>query len=498
MPTTVSGSYPAVNSDSDATINGLTVGKGGGASFYNTAVGAGVLAANTTGIINTAVGSTNGANATLSSNTTGNGNNAFGAAALGKNTTASQNNAFGYEALRENTTGANNVAIGGGALLANTTASGNTAVGYQAGYATTTTSNAVSAFGYQAMLSNTTGTGTAVGSNAYRSNTTGTAGVAVGLNALYNNTTGGSNTAVGQEALVSNTTASDNTAVGYQALYTNATGTAVTALGYKAGYASTGSVSVYVGFNCGVAATGSSNTFIGSGAGEAVTSGAKNTIVGRYNGNQGGLDIRTSSNYIVLSDGDGNPRAQWDNNGGGRTVASYQDFYAWGAINSTATRPFGIWSRFSGASPNNTTQSFLDCEDTTNVKAQIYSSGAYGSRPNSYGGLSDVKLKQDIVDASSQWNDIKSIKVRKFRFKDDPNSPLQIGVVAQEIEQTSAGLVYESNDYTTNEAGEKVETGEVTKSVKYSILYMKAIKALQEAMERIETLEAKVTALENK
>ena len=35
------------------------------------------------------------------------------------------------------------------------------------------------------------------------------------------------------------------------------------------------------------------------------------------------------------------------------------------------------------------------------------------------------------------------------------------------------------------------------KSVKYSILYMKAIKALQEAMERIETLEAKVTALEN-
>jgi hypothetical protein len=35
------------------------------------------------------------------------------------------------------------------------------------------------------------------------------------------------------------------------------------------------------------------------------------------------------------------------------------------------------------------------------------------------------------------------------------------------------------------------------KSVKYSILYMKAVKALQEAMERIETLEAKVTALEN-
>ena len=35
------------------------------------------------------------------------------------------------------------------------------------------------------------------------------------------------------------------------------------------------------------------------------------------------------------------------------------------------------------------------------------------------------------------------------------------------------------------------------KSVKYSVLYMKAVKALQEAMERIETLENKVKALED-
>ena len=47
------------------------------------------------------------------------------------------------------------------------------------------------------------------------------------------------------------------------------------------------------------------------------------------------------------------------------------------------------------------------------------------------------------------------------------------------------------------------DLGTVTKSVKYSVLYMKAVKALQEAMERIETLEAsnadllaRVTALE--
>ena len=53
MTTTVSGSYPAVNSDSDATINGLTVGKGGGAISDNTAVGYQAGNTNSTGSANT-------------------------------------------------------------------------------------------------------------------------------------------------------------------------------------------------------------------------------------------------------------------------------------------------------------------------------------------------------------------------------------------------------------------------------------------------------------
>ena len=44
---------------------------------------------------------------------------------------------------------------------------------------------------------------------------------------------------------------------------------------------------------------------------------------------------------------------------------------------------------------------------------------------------------------------------------------------------------------------EDINEGDMVKSVVYSIIYMKAIKALQEAMAKIETLESKVTALEN-
>jgi len=92
-------------------------------------------------------------------------------------------------------------------------------------------------------------------------------------------------------------------------------------LGRSAGYSSTGDNNTFVGYAAGNASTGVNNTFVGGynsslgGAGGDMTTGSKNTIIGSYTGNQGGLDIRTSSNYIVLSDGDGNPRARWDNNG---------------------------------------------------------------------------------------------------------------------------------------------------------------------------------------
>jgi hypothetical protein len=92
-------------------------------------------------------------------------------------------------------------------------------------------------------------------------------------------------------------------------LYNNTSATYNTALGYQAGFSnSTGNSNVFVGQASGYNTTSTQNVFVGQQAGYYVTSGQKNTILGRYNGNQGGLDIRTSSNNIVLSDGDGNPR----------------------------------------------------------------------------------------------------------------------------------------------------------------------------------------------
>jgi hypothetical protein len=153
--------------------------------------------------------------------------------------------------------------------------------------------------------------------------TLGTSNVRFGVNAGNSIIAGGNyNTVVGDEAGTAISTASSNTAVGYQAGYSNETGGGNTFIGNAAGLAvTTGGNNLLVGNSAGVAlTTGLSNTFVGaysnsgSGAcGGAMTTGSKNTIIGGYSGNQGGLDIRTTSNYIVLSDGDGNPRL-WSNN----------------------------------------------------------------------------------------------------------------------------------------------------------------------------------------
>jgi hypothetical protein len=139
---------------------------------------------------------------------------------------------------------------------------------------------------------------------------------------------------------------------------------------------------------------------------------------------------------------------------------------------------------------------FIGCYNDTAAAFRFYvaDSGNVTNTNGSYGTISDAKMKTDIVDAGSQWADIKALRFRKFKMKDDPSGLVQLGVVAQEVELTSPGLVDEHQD----RDAEGNDLGTTTKSVKTSVLLMKAAVALQEAMTRIETLEAKIADLEAK
>ena len=125
---------------------------------------------------------------------------------------------------------------------------------------------------------------------------------------------------------------------------------------------------------------------------------------------------------------------------------------------------------------------------TGTVSCFIWSNGNIQNTNNSYTAISDIKLKENVVDAGSQWADLKALRVRNYNLKEGQTHK-QIGLVAQEVELISPGLVGESPD----RDAEGNDLGTVTKSVNYSVLYMKAVKALQEAMERIEQLEQRLT-----
>jgi hypothetical protein len=133
-------------------------------------------------------------------------------------------------------------------------------------------------------------TNSVLGETALNSNTTGSTNTAIGYGALQLNTTGLSNTAIGHAALNYNTTSSWNTAVGVSALGLS-TGGQNTAIGYAALSNNT---------------TGVFNIAIGYTTGTSIVTGNYNTIIGNYAG------TAAMSNNIVLADGAGTIRYQWN------------------------------------------------------------------------------------------------------------------------------------------------------------------------------------------
>ena len=262
-PTVALDVVGSLKTTSDATINGLTIGSGGGNLDSNTALGASSLYTNSTGVNNTALGASS-----LYTNSTGANNTANGTDSLANNTTGANNTASGYQSLYSNTTGANNTANGVYSLESNTTGNYNTASGVNSLF-TNSTGNYNTASGYQSLYSNTTNNhNTASGSLSLYTNTDGGNNTASGYQALQSNTTGSNNTASGAQSLYSNSTGSNNTAIGSGSLYSNTTGTNNTAFGINSLQSNkTGSNNTAIGFLSNVSDITFTNcTSIGNGA----------------------------------------------------------------------------------------------------------------------------------------------------------------------------------------------------------------------------------------
>ena len=164
---------------------------------------------------------------------------------------------------------------------------------------------------------------------------------------------------------------------------------------------------------------------------------------------------------------------------------------------STATSGFtsSIYvGSFSNYSPNNTSARFIYLGDSAGLRAEIRSNGGLASYSANNVNLSDRNVKKDIAPAAGTWDCLKQWEIVNFRYKDQPDdADLNMGVIAQQVAESCPEVIQvfqEAKEATDDQPAQEERIG-----VKEQQMMWMAIKALQEAQVRIETLEAEVAAL---
>ena len=107
-----------------------------------------------------------------------------------------------------------------------------------------------------------------------------------------------------------------------------------------------------------------------------------------------------------------------------------------------------------------------------------------GAAAVSFNTTSDERLKENIVDASSQLNVINNIQVREFDWKS--SNKHDIGMIAQELNEVIPNLVQEGGDDVTEEPW-VVDYGKLTPYL---------VKAIQEQQTIIDDLKSRIETLE--
>jgi hypothetical protein len=158
--------------------------------------------------------------------------------------------------------------------------------------------------------------------------------------------------------------------------------------------------------------------------------------------------------------------------------------------NSNASAPNGAYIDFSAASPNNATQYFLYCEDSTAQRATIRSNGGIANYSANNVNLSDRREKTNFSPAKSYLDTICAIPVQTFNYidqsEDDPG--LTLGVVAQDVQAVAPELVMESNWGTAEEPKQRL-------SIYQTDLQYALMKCVQELKAELDSVKAELATL---
>ena len=161
--------------------------------------------------------------------------------------------------------------------------------------------------------------------------------------------------------------------------------------------------------------------------------------------------------------------------------------------NGGTSTPFGVQVRFTGEQTTRSdryTYSSYHGTGSLALRFGVQTDGGITNYSANNTNLSDRREKKNIEDADNTWSDVKQWSIRKYHYNiEQDESPKKIGVIAQEIEELDSNLVQSSF------IDEQQNTERLY--VKEQQMTWMAVKALQEAMIKIESLEARVTELES-
>jgi hypothetical protein len=136
---------------------------------------------------------------------------------------------------------------------------------------------------------------------------------------------------------------------------------------------------------------------------------------------------------------------------------------------------------------------------------RVVGNGNVTNTNNSYGAISDAKLKRDVTNTGPKLSKVLAMRIVNYYLKADSTNTKLLGMIAQELREISPGLVDEAPDFedvviepSDDDRPAVIErraTGTTTLSIKYSILVPMLIKAMQEMHidfdQRLRALEAK-------
>jgi hypothetical protein len=163
-----------------------------------------------------------------------------------------------------------------------------------------------------------------------------------------------------------------------------------------------------------------------------------------------------------------------------------------GFKNTGNSTPWGLPIAYTAASPNNTGQDFLWCEDNVTIRASIRSNGGIGNYSANNSNISDAREKTNVELAGSYLGKICAIPVKTFNYIDqnqEEDPGLTLGVIAQDVEAVAPELVMES-DWSVERDGSKMRLSIYQTDLQYALM-----KCIQEQQAIITQLQLDVAAL---